>query len=312
MNSPLSSQPKVTVFTCVYNMADKIHRVFDSMLAQTYPNIEHIIVDDGSTDDLVPLVRAYMAKAPYPVVFLQKENGGKHTATNLAWDKATGEYIIQLDADDAYLPHTLEYLVGKWNSIPEEVRDQYWCVQGRCRDQIEGKMVGPLYPENINSLSHEEARKIAASTPGEKIGMMKRSALEGYRYPEPRGVKFVQEVVLWKPLNLRYRTYYTNEIVRIYYINEGGSLSSPSRTPQALANRCWDARWRILHAGEYGYSLPRECVRYSLAYHLATKAYRQHNPYLHALPILPKLAAIALYLPAMAGAMLLKLKYRKK
>ena len=125
-------------------------------------------------------------------------------------------------------------------------------------------------------------------------------------------MKFVQEVVLWKPLNLRYRTYYTNEIVRIYYINEGGSLSSPSRTPQALANRCWDARWRILHAGEYGYSLPREIVRYSLAYHLATKAYRQHNPYLRDLPILPKLAAIALYLPAMAGAALLKLKYRKK
>jgi glycosyltransferase involved in cell wall biosynthesis len=312
MNSPLSSQPKVTVFTCVYNMADKIHRVFDSMLAQTYPNIEHIIVDDGSTDDLVPPVRAYMAKAPYPVVFLQKENGGKHTATNLAWDKATGEYIIQLDADDAYLPYTIEYLVGKWNEIPIEMRDQYWCVQGRCRDQIEGKLVGPLYPDHINSLSHEEARKIAANTPGEKIGMMKRSALEGYRYPEPRGVKFVQEVVLWKPLNLRYRTYYTNEIVRIYYINEGGSLSTPSRTPQALANRCWDARWRILHAGEYGYSLPREIVRYSLAYHLATKAYRQHNPYLRDLPILPKLAAIVLYLPAMVGAALLKLKYRKK
>lgn len=304
--------PTVSVFTCVYNMADKIHRVFDSMLAQTYQNIEHIIVDDGSTDDLEPLVRAYMEKAPYPVIFLQKENGGKHTATNLAWDKASGEYLIQLDADDAYLPHTLEFLVNTWNSIPENVREQYWCVQGRCRDQIEGKMVGPLYPDGINDLSHEEARKLASTVPGEKIGMMKRAALEGYRYPEPQGVRFVQESVLWNPLNRRYRTYYTNEIVRIYYIGEGGTLSKPSRTPQALANRSWDARWRILHAGEYGFSLPRETVRYSLTYHLATREYRKCNPYLQGFPLLPRLGLITLYLPAALGAALLRLNYRRK
>ncbi|MBO5779011.1 MAG: glycosyltransferase family 2 protein [Clostridia bacterium] len=312
MNLSRDSHPTVSVFTCVYNMADKIHRVFDSMLAQTYPNIEHIIVDDGSTDDLAPLVRAYMEKAPYPVIFLQKENGGKHTATNLAWDTATGEYIIQLDADDAYLPHSIEYLVGKWNEIPEEVREQYWCVQGRCRDQIEGKMVGPLYPEKINSLSHEEARKLAAQTPGEKIGMMKRAALEGYRYPQPRGVKFVQEAVLWKPLNLRYRTYYTNEIVRIYYIGEGGTLSTPSRTPQALSNRCWDAAWRIWHAKDYGFSIPREALRYSLTYHLATRDYRRYNPYLRGFALPVQLGLILLYLPCAVGAALLKLKYRNQ
>lgn len=312
MNSPLSSQPKVSVFTCVYNMADKIHRVFDSMLAQTYPNIEHIIVDDGSTDNLEPLVRAYMAKAPYPVVFLQKENGGKHTATNLAWDRATGEYVIQLDADDAYLPHTLEFLVNTWNAIPAERKDQYWCVHGRCKDQTEGKMVGPPYPEGVNDLSWEEADRIVATVGGEKIGMMKRTALEGYRYPEPKGVKFVQESVLWKPLNQRYRTWYTNEIVRIYYINEGDSLSTPSRTPQALANRAWDAKWRIQHRKEYGYSFPKELLRYCVAYRLATKEYRRYQPYLWELPFLPKLGAIALYLPAAAGSLLLRAKYRKK
>ena len=312
MNGEGSPRPTVSVFTCVYNMADKIHRVFDSMLAQTYPHIEHIIVDDGSTDNLLPLVEAYIQKAPYPVVFLQKENGGKHTATNLAWDCATGEYLIQLDADDAYLPHTLEFLVNTWNSIPEAVKGEYWCVHGRCKDQIRGEMIGPPYPDGINALSWEESDRIVSTVGGEKIGMMKRSCLAGMRYPEPKGVKFVWESILWHPLNRRYRTWYTNEIVRIYYINEGGTLSSPSRTPQALANRAWDAKWRITEGRQYGYRPAKELLRYAVTYRLATPAYRHYQPYLQQLPFLFKLGAALLYLPAIPVALLLRRRYRSK
>ena len=125
--------PLVSVFTCVYNRADKINRVFRSINSQTYPNIEHIIIDDGSTDSLMEVVDEYMRTSKYPVIFKSKVNGGKHTATNMAWDLAKGEYILQLDSDDELLPHAVEYLVGLWDKIPDDLKVDYWCVHGRCK-----------------------------------------------------------------------------------------------------------------------------------------------------------------------------------
>ena len=49
----------VSVYTCVYNRADKIHRVFDSMKAQTYKNLEIIAVNDGSPDNCISILREY-------------------------------------------------------------------------------------------------------------------------------------------------------------------------------------------------------------------------------------------------------------
>jgi glycosyltransferase involved in cell wall biosynthesis len=274
------NQPLVSVFTCVYNMADKIHRVFQSLQAQTYKNIEHIIIDDGSTDHLAELVEPYRESCDYPVIFIQKENGGKHTATNVAWNIARGKYIVQLDADDELLPHAIKYLVHLWTKIPEADKDQYWCVQGRCKDQISGKLDGDLYPKHINYLSARKAQLCANKVRGEKIGLMRSSILKDYRYPEPEGVTFVPESVLWKPLNQQYRTWYSNEIVRIYYINEGDTLSKPRKTRQVLANYCWSAKWRILHRHAYACNFIKELLKYCICWHLAIPYYRKRNPLL--------------------------------
>lgn len=197
---------KVSVFTCVYNGAHTIHRVFNSMKAQIYKNIEHVIVNDGSTDETEVLVQQYMQEVDYPVKYIKKPNGGKHTATNVAWDNATGDFIVQLDADDELLPDAISFLVDTYDKIPDAVKEEYWCVHGRCVDQIKRELVGDLYPEGINMLPAEEAKRIANGVSGEKIGLMVRKKLDNWRYPEPEGVRFVTEGYLWKPLNMRYRT----------------------------------------------------------------------------------------------------------
>lgn len=67
-----------TVFTPVYNRKDKIHRVWDSLQMQTYPNFEWVIVDDGSTDGIGSLLEEYKQKADFPVTVLTQANSGKH------------------------------------------------------------------------------------------------------------------------------------------------------------------------------------------------------------------------------------------
>jgi glycosyltransferase involved in cell wall biosynthesis len=306
----MDNMPKVSIFTCVYNRADKIHRVFDSVKKQTYTNIEHIIIDDGSTDGVGVLVNKYIEEVSYPVIFKAKENGGKHTATNVAWSLATGDFIVQLDSDDELLPDAIERLVNLWFEIPESERSNYWCAQARVRTQKSNEVFGDLYPENINSLSPYEKRMVASRTIGEKIGLMKADIIKQYRYPEPPFVKFVTEMVVWKPVNKIYQTWYTNDVVRIYYVDEGDSLSKPSINKQSLTNKCWMSKWLIENAKKYdNISLSNEMIRYSVFWHLSLIEFKRENGYFNlTISQFSKMILGLLFVPAYFAALCIKIR----
>ena len=303
--------PKVSIFTCVYNRADKIDRVFSSVKNQTYSNIEHVIIDDGSTDGVELLIRDYISQVDYPVIFRKKDNGGKHTATNMAWRLATGDFIVQLDSDDELLPNAVERLVNLWFEIPENERDKYWCAQARVRTQKSECVYGDLYPENINSLSPESKRKVAMTISGEKIGLMRADIIKQYKYPEPKFVKFVSEGVLWKPLNKKYLTWYTNDIVRVYYVDDGECLSTPPKTRQTLTNKCWLARWSMENAKYYeNINYKKELLRYSIFWQNCLSEYKEENGFMS-----PKVGCVnkvflaLMYIPSLMIAPILRIKW---
>ena len=72
----MKDYPLVSVYTCVYNGERTIHRVFESMKKLDYPNIEHVIVNDGSTDKTDELVQEYISQVSFAVKYHKKENGG--------------------------------------------------------------------------------------------------------------------------------------------------------------------------------------------------------------------------------------------
>ena len=273
-------EPLVSVFTCVYNRADKIHRVFSSMKAQTYKNIEHIVVNDGSTDNVLELLEAYRKEVPFTVLILNKPNGGKHTATNMAWDNCHGDFIVQLDSDDELLPDGIEKLVGLVSNVPKRKRDEYWCYVGRCMTQLSSDMVGLPYPDNINALSKEDAALVDKQVGGEKIALISSKALAGFRFPEPAGVKFVPEGVLWEPLNAKYRSWYSNEIIRKYYVDEGENLSHQRVSRQMIANKVWSCRWQLENMFKYHTKGMKCLIPYCIGYHLTGRVYKRGNPYM--------------------------------
>lgn len=101
----------VSAVVPTYNRAHLIGRTIDSILSQSYPDLELIIVDDGSTDDTVSIVSTYTNKARFPVRYHKKENGGCSSARNMGVELATGDAIAFLDSDDEWLPETIENLV---------------------------------------------------------------------------------------------------------------------------------------------------------------------------------------------------------
>jgi glycosyltransferase involved in cell wall biosynthesis len=101
----------VSVVVPTYNRAHLIGRTLDSILNQSYSNLELIIVDDGSTDDTVSVISTYTNEASFPVRYHKKENGGCSSARNMGVDLATGDAIAFLDSDDEWLPEAIENLV---------------------------------------------------------------------------------------------------------------------------------------------------------------------------------------------------------
>jgi len=95
---------KVSIVIPAYNKAEWTVRAVESVLGQTYPDIEIIVVDDGSMDDTPGRLSRFGNKIRY----VPKANGGACSARNLGIRLATGEYIGFLDCDDMYLPQKVE------------------------------------------------------------------------------------------------------------------------------------------------------------------------------------------------------------
>jgi glycosyltransferase involved in cell wall biosynthesis len=102
----LVAYPKVSILIPVYNGADFLEEAIDSALAQTYPNIEILVVNDGSDDGgrTEAIAVSYGARIKYFV----KENGGVATALNLSIEKMSGDYCSWLSHDDLYTPDKLQ------------------------------------------------------------------------------------------------------------------------------------------------------------------------------------------------------------
>jgi glycosyltransferase involved in cell wall biosynthesis len=89
------NKPLVTIITPVYNGEDYLCECLESVCAQTYANIEHIVIDDGSNDETLSIV------AQYPQIrLIQQSRGGATKARNRGIAQATGSYVVFLDADD--------------------------------------------------------------------------------------------------------------------------------------------------------------------------------------------------------------------
>lgn len=110
----MKTEPMVSVIVPTYNYARFLPRALDSVLAQTYADLEIIVVDDGSTDGTSDVASPYAGKIRY----LRKDNGGVSSARNLGIENSRGRLIAFLDADDAWRPEKLARQVAFMEANP--------------------------------------------------------------------------------------------------------------------------------------------------------------------------------------------------
>ena len=131
-------QPLVSVIIPAYNAETFLAKTLESVLSQTYQNIEILVVDDGSTDTTAEIVKSF-AKKDSRISLLQQPNAGVAAARNLAIEKSRGEYIAPIDADDIWYPQNLEKQVKCLNSSAPSVGVVYsWSVDINEKDLLTG------------------------------------------------------------------------------------------------------------------------------------------------------------------------------
>ena len=100
-----NTNPLVSIVVITYNYERFVGEAIDSALSQTYPNIEVLVVDDGSTDGTTELVKNRFGDV---VSYIYRENGGLSAARNTGIERAHGDYLCFLDSDDIILPHFVQ------------------------------------------------------------------------------------------------------------------------------------------------------------------------------------------------------------
>lgn len=115
----LPDQPLVSVLMANYNYGSFIAEAIESVLDQTYPQIELIICDDGSTDDSCDVVEQYARRDTRVKLIRLQQNSGMAAAANAAYAASSGEIICLLDSDDTYTPSKVEEVVNHFLARPQ-------------------------------------------------------------------------------------------------------------------------------------------------------------------------------------------------
>lgn len=146
------NSPKVSVIVPVYNAERFLARCIDSVIAQEFTNWELILVNDGSFDKSLEVLKK-CALQDGRIIVINKENGGVSSARNCGLDTARGEWITLLDADDELPPDALSYLLGCVQNAPE-LTDIVLAGYHRIKDGIMDR-----YP--ADKLENVSARRLA-------------------------------------------------------------------------------------------------------------------------------------------------------
>jgi glycosyltransferase involved in cell wall biosynthesis len=152
INKMKGELPLVSVIIPAYNAEAFISRTLQSVISQTYKNIEILVVDDGSRDKTVEIVESF-AQKDSRIILLKQPNSGVASARNLAIENSRGEYIAPIDADDIWYPQKLEKQVQCMLQGDISVGLVYaWSVF----IDKEDKIIGQYSPHNyLNILSVE-------------------------------------------------------------------------------------------------------------------------------------------------------------
>lgn len=190
----------LTLFTPAYNREATLPRLYESLLRQTCFDFEWLIIDDGSSDDTSRLVHNFTGEGKFPVRYVYKENGGKHTAHNLALEEAEGEWFLCVDSDDTLAPGAVEMVL-------KTAREQSG-INGiiSYKTDLLGNRLSDPFPEGVKRAKLYELDTVYGCT-GEFALAFPTAFAKRYPFPVFPGERFIGECVVYDRMDLEGEMY---------------------------------------------------------------------------------------------------------
>lgn len=243
-----NSTPLVSIIVPVYNAEDYLRYCVDSILQQSYANLEVILVDDGAKDSS-PQICDEFAAQDNRVTVIHQENGGIAKAQNTGLDAAHGEYIAFADNDDILDRHNIEYLLHALQNTGADMSKARWRQFGVSQlDEVaQEAATGAETPSKITVFEHPLAAyqtvfckslriigdKLGRSTKARYFNeanwcrLYKRELWDGIRFPEGM---YAQDVMVAGDLYIRMRKVADLGVNLYNWLQSAGSVTHQERS----------------------------------------------------------------------------------
>ena len=229
----MNGNPKISVIIPVYNPGKHLYRCLDSMINQTYENLEIILIDDGSTDKSGNICDLYALK-DNRIKVIHKVNGGLSSARNTGLDVVTGKLIGFVDSDDYIKAEMYEKLKENMDTYKSDIAFCTFYKKNRYNSKINNNI--PKYKEglyinrdkfdNINNISNVAWNKL-----------YKKDIFKSIKYAE--GKAFEDIAVICDIIDKAKKISYINEPLYYYRARKSGISKSYNNTDRidALSNK---------------------------------------------------------------------------
>lgn len=175
----------LTVITTTYNRAYCLEQLYQSLISQQNNDFIWLVIDDGSTDNTKELIDKWQHEGLVEIEYYYKQNGGMHTARNLAYEKVYTELNTIIDSDDWMAPDAVDNIITFWNKNKDE-KHAGMITLNRNPD---GEVVGSDMPDNVTSCSYIDFWK-KYNMKGDKKLVYRSELTKQYPYPEFENEKF--------------------------------------------------------------------------------------------------------------------------
>lgn len=221
---------RVSIVMPLYNVESCMEMAVRSVLAQTYPHWELILVDDGSPDNSGRLADDLAAQHPDRIRVIHQENRGQGGARNIGVLHATGEYLLFMDSDDTIVPHLLETCV----SLAEDQQADVVVFEHEIR-RPDGSLVKTVkstfgFP-SVGCPSRQRELLLVPGMPWNKLFRTDFYKSTALTFPER--VWYEDFILCTKLMALADRVVYTDQPLYQYYLRQGSTM----RNKNTVRNR---------------------------------------------------------------------------
>ena len=209
----------ITVLTPTFNRGGRLQSLWDSLQKQTVKDFEWLIVDDGSTDGTKDLITQLQEKSDFPIRYIYKSNGGKHTALNVGIQTICSELTFIVDSDDCVTDDAVESIL----KIHKKYRSQNnICGYAFLRAFPDGKVNGKKFDVDEKIGSYIDVRVNGDDTGADKAEVFKTHCLKEFPFPEYPNEKFLGEDLVWVRMARKYEMVHINKAIYVgNYLEDG-------------------------------------------------------------------------------------------